>query len=272
MYTDKFKGGHNLLLIIDAQKDFVEMGGALFIVNDNTPEKLKNLCSFIDVCRSRDVISEILLTKDDHYSTHIGFSHAWLEGPVEKRHIISNYPKTISSKEVEDGVYEPRYISKEQAIKYLQTIEAKGEAHWIWSEHCIKGSAGQQFPESLLKSLKWWSEDNGGIHYRILEKGSRDDAEMYSAFSYADGSMPEYKQALLDNLANENFDHIFVAGFARDFCVRSTLQDLRSDERFRNKLVILDDCMSSINTKCQKTAALWKDLKENFGAEIITGY
>lgn len=268
MNTDKFKGKKNLLLIIDAQKDFVESGGKLFVLG--APEAMKNLCSFIDVNKKLGVISEILLTRDDHYHTHIGMPCAWLEG--NPRHIINNYPITITAKQVEDGVYEPRFIQKEVAISYLKAIEAKGEIHHIWPEHCLHGDVGQQFPDQLMNSLKWWSEENGGKHFLTLEKGSRDDAEMYSAFSYADGSMPEHTKSVLNNLAEQNFDHIFVAGVAKDFCVRSTLQDLAADERFKGKLVLLEDCMAAINTKCQITEKLWKNLVENFGAEIMRGY
>ena len=262
--NEKYKGKKNLLLIIDAQIDFVEVGRPLFIVNGATTG-MKNLCKFINI--NRDLITDITLTRDDHYNTHIGMPHAWLEG--SPRHIIDNYPKPITKAEVEKGIYEPRFIPKAKALEYLEKIEARGERHMIWPEHCLHGDFGQQFPEELMLSLKWWSEDHGGRHYKIIDKGSRDDAEMYSAFSYADGSMPEYTQAQLDDIAKEYYDNIFVAGFAKDYCVRCTLEDFLEDSRFREKLVILDSCMASINTQDNKTKELWATLENEFGAEII---
>ena len=52
---------------------------------------------------------------------------------------------------------------------------------------------------------------------------------MYSAISFADGSQPDFGKEILDAIADEDYDNIFVAGFAKDFCVKSTLQDIMKE-------------------------------------------
>ena len=180
-------------------------------------------------------------------------------------HIIDNYQITISAAQVEAGVYDPAYITKEEAIHYLKAIEARGEMHHIWPEHCLHGSTGQQFPENLMSSLNLWARDMKR-HYRIIDKGEYDGAEMYSAFSYADGTSPSWATEVLNDMAE--YDNIFVAGFAKDYCVRYTLIDLMNDPRFQGKLIILDNCMAAINTKCEATARLWDEIAKSFGARI----
>lgn len=261
MKFSSLKGKKNLLLIIDAQIDFVEASGKLYV--EGATEATKRLCSFIDAYRNNGVISDITLTRDNHYITHIGTPFAWLEG--NSKQIINSFPITISANQVEAGVYEPIYISKDEAINYLKAIEAKGETHHIWPEHCLHGSVGQQFPENLMTSLNLWTRDSKR-HYKILDKGEYDGAEMYSAFSYADGISPSWAAEAFEDMAK--YDNIFVAGFAKDYCVRYTLTDLMNDPRFQGKLIILDDCMAAINPKCETTAKLWDDLVKNFGARI----
>lgn len=261
MKFSELKGKKNLLLVIDAQIDFVDISGKLYVMG--AMDAMKRLCSFIDVYRNIGVISDITLTRDNHYITHIGTPFAWLEG--NPRHIIDNYPITISAAQVEAGVYEPAYITKEEAIHYLKAIEARGEMHHIWPEHCLHGSTGQQFPENLMSSLNLWARDMKK-HYRIIDKGEYDGAEMYSAFSYADGTSPSWATEVLNDMAE--YDNIFVAGFAKDYCVRYTLIDLMNDPRFQGKLIILDNCMAAINTKCEATARLWDEIAKSFGARI----
>ena len=41
-----------------------------------------------------------------------------------------------------------------------------------------------------------------------------------------------------------------------------------NDPRFQGKLIILDNCMAAINTKCEATARLWDEIAKSFGARI----
>jgi nicotinamidase-related amidase len=232
-------GTKNLLLIIDMQLDFIS--GSLAVPGGRDAES--NLTKWIDINRNR--IDSILLSRDDHYPSHIGMTCSWLgkDGNIVEPFI------TISSSQVKDGTYTPRFMSKEGAISYLEEIEKRGYTHTTWPLHCIRGSRGQQFSEDLLRSLRWWSMSHKGEHYLILDKGEKDDSEMYSIFSYLNGYDPSYTKNCLDNISSGNFDKIFIAGLAKDYCVANSVKDLLSDSRFDGKLVFLDSCMASINTE-----------------------
>ena len=255
-------GQKNLLLIIDMQNDFASHGGSLYVMGGE--EANANLISFIRLNRKK--ISEILLTRDDHYHTQIGMSHAWLD---KNNRLVDPFTK-ITALQVEKGEYKPRYMEKQYAITYLKAIEAKGAQHTLWPNHCIHGSYGQQFSGELIQALQEWSEVHNGLHYKTVDKGYRDEAEMYSVFSYADGSFPEFRKNLLDNIANAGFDKIFIAGLAKDICVAESVKDLVEDGRFKNKLVFLNHCMTSINNKATSLKIYDKAIKD-YGAQYYKG-
>lgn len=252
-------GQKNLLFLIDKQKDFTEIGGSLYVPGGE--ESNINTCKFIDLHRKR--IDDIILTKDDHFISHIGNSAAWRDKSGKK---VDSFI-TITSAQVEKGEYVPVYITKERALEYLRKIESKGATHTLWPLHCKHGDAGQSFPKNLIQSLEWWMEEKKK-HYITVAKGSRDDAEMYSVFSYADDSDPEYTKRALDWLAGMGHDKIFIAGEAKDICVAESVKDLMKDERFKGKLVFLDSCMASINTK-SPNLKVYEEAIKNFGAKKI---
>lgn len=250
--------GKTLLLIIDMQQDFANLDGSLYVKGGEDAET--NLIKWIGV--NREHISEILLTRDDHYPTQIGMYLSWMN--VKTKRVVEPFTE-IKAEQVRSGEYVPRFITKERALEYLDKIESLGSIHKLWTLHCIHGSKGQQFSDNLITCLKLWSVQNGGKHYKTIDKGSRDDAEMYSVFSYADKSNPEFTKKLLDNIAGENFDKIFIAGLAKDICVASSVKDLVDDGRFKDKLVFLTDCMASINNMA-KSLSIYEEAKKSYGA------
>ena len=103
-------------------------------------------------------------------------------------------------------------------------------------------------------------------HYKTIDKGYRDEDEMYSVFSYADDSFPEFRKNLLDNIASAGFDKIFIAGLAKDICVAESVKDLVKDGRFKNKLVFLNHCMASINNKAT-SLKIYDTAIKDYGAQ-----
>lgn len=259
----EIKGKKNLVVGIDIEFDFIDPEGGLPV--PGAPIGVSNFAEFL--IKNKNDITDIALTVDDHYPTHIGLAGAWWKGDHEEID-QSELPLVITRADVLEGKYAPRYLSKDYVLDYLQKIEAQGGQHYVWPDHCLRGSSGQAFPGELLYALREWTAANEGRHYSLIRKGYVDTAEMYSAFSYADGSCPEFCEEILNAIADEDYDNIFIAGFAKDFCVRSTLQDIRKDDRFYGKLILLDDCMASIDPDSEIVEEVWEDLVENFGAEI----
>lgn len=244
-----------LLLLIDLQNDFIE-GGKLAVPGG------KAACEFVAdwIMENGGKIDEIIATQDDHYTTHIGLPKAW-RGDVKPF-------TTIKSEDVESGKYDPLYISKEEVIRYLKRIETKGDQHIVWPEHCIHGSEGQQFPACILNALNHWSEQKGR-HWKSWQKGSYDGSEMYSAFSYADKEVDlTYWMETLALVCT--YDKIYIAGLAKDYCVRRTVMDMIDTPtyqgHFDNKIVFLEKGMASINPTSTEATDVYERAVKEFGA------
>lgn len=230
----------NLLLIIDPQNDFVDTEGTMYV--PGAEQAVKNLCRWISVNRKN--IHEIVVTQDTHRSYHIGHSAFWKETPSE----FTN----ITSEDVRKGTYSPIDKGKqenfrEDVIKYLENVEKRGQTHTIWPEHCINGSWGQAFPKDLVESLNIWSlsHEDIGKDYKIIQKGLNPEKEMYSAFSYADGVVENKEQLILRYI--RLFKKIYIAGFAKDYCVAETVKDLVRVHCKDTELIFLDNCMAAID-------------------------
>lgn len=256
-----------LLLLIDAQVDFVSpsvdvydgLPGKLYIVGaEHNAEFLEKWIKI-----NKEDIDSILCTMDTHYTTHIGHPKAWND---KKGHIVDPFT-IITSEQVERDDYSPTSMTKERAVKYLKSVESFGHQHQIWPTHCLAGSVGQAIDEHVMRALEDWSELKKK-HYGIFQKGFVDSAEMYSAFSYADGNIPDFSKQALYSIAVQNFDEIIVAGFAMDYCVAETVKDLVKDGRFEGKLIFLKDGMATINSK-NPSLSIYDDAVKNHGAKFI---
>lgn len=221
----------NLLLIIDAQYDFCNPSGSLYV--PGAEKAVVNLSNVIE----EGQFSQIIMTQDTHTPRHISFPTAWKESP-------SRFT-TIKSSDVKSGKYTPIYVDPDECIDYLRRVESNGQTHTIWPIHCLEGSVGAAFPQELQDSLIAWHLRNER-DWTILKKGQCYEAEMYSAFSFADGS--EAPSTIeLKNIAMRNYDKIYIAGFAKDFCVAHTVKDMMLFKSLKGKLVFLNDCMATIN-------------------------
>ena len=247
---------NNLLLIIDPQIDFTDKHGSLYVEGAETG--IQNICKFIDGHRKE--ISSIICTSDSHYPNSIFNNGGWRtkDGKIPVMYT------SISSDQVKEGVYIPMATTKEYAIKYLLELEKQGKQHIVWPAHCLVGSKGQSFPDPLIWSLVAWFLENNK-NYEVWEKGKSVDREMYSAFSYFDGTMSLEGKQRLDSLYTRGYDKIFIAGFAKDFCVAETVRDLVKDTRFKDKLVFLPECTATINPE-NPSLSIYDSAIENYGA------
>ncbi|CAH0048189.1 unnamed protein product [Clonostachys solani] len=79
----------------------------------------------------------------------------------------------------------------------------------LWPAHCVAGTPGAQLVPEL---------DAARLH-AVLDKGTRPDLEMYSAF-YDPFRVED--TGLADRLRALAATHVFVVGLAADYCVRAT--------------------------------------------------
>jgi nicotinamidase/pyrazinamidase len=207
----------NALLIIDAQVDFCDPHGSLYVTG--AEKDMERLGVFI--ARNKAEIDFIGLTMDSHQVIDISHPSFW-QGPDGK------YPAPftqITTAQVEGGVWAPRFFPKE-AIAYIQELEKQGEyPHFIWPEHCIIGSPGAAIMPSVMEAVKEWCRLGGKFH-QVVTKGDYPLTEHFGAFR---ANIPvegqpgtQLNTRLLQNL--ETYQNVYFAGEAKSHCVANTLK------------------------------------------------
>ncbi len=231
---------NHVLLIIDAQYDFCNSNGALYV--SGAEKDMERLANFIK--NNKQNIDHICLTLDSHPYVHISHPCYWksAEGFHPQPFTI------ITSSEVEQGkwiaLYETAY-----SLEYLKKLEAQGQfSHVIWPYHCIAGTLGFTIINELMEAIKEWSIHKGKPHQAVL-KGGNPFTEHFGIFA---ANIPIENQK--DTLPNEEllqqlnqYSNIYIAGEARSHCVATSLnQILQLKPDMAKKVLIIEDCMSDV--------------------------
>lgn len=245
----------NALLIIDAQYDFCDPSGSLFV--NGADADMVRLGNFID--KNSKSIDFICLTQDMHHIIDISHPKFWSD-------IDGNYPSpftVITYDDVVNGKFIPLY-SKEEALEYLKKVsESNQYPHTIWPEHCIIDTKGVEFIDNLMLSVNKWCENNGKF-FNIETKGTNILTEHFGIF---EANIPNEKyhetifnKKLIDKL--NKFDNIYLAGEAKDYCVVSSLKQMVKFPVLAKKVIILEDCMSSVQENNYFSDKIYSEAKD----------
>ena len=124
----------NLLLVIDLQNDFMENGS---LAVPNSHQDVNNLINW--VFKNLEKITDIAMSQDAHKPYQI-FHPAWWSNKA------GHHPDpftVITKKDVDDGVWNPKFFPKE-STEYLAGLENAGKKKLvIWPYHCLEGTFGQ---------------------------------------------------------------------------------------------------------------------------------
>lgn len=115
------------------------------------------------------------------------------------------------------------FASSHSGHQPLDEIRLYGHTQTLWPDHCIQGSAGAR----LHSDLPW---DRVSA---IIRKGYDPAVDSYSGFRNnwnAEGERP--RTGLAGYLKENNIEAVYIAGLARDVCVRYTAVDA-ADAGFR---------------------------------------
>ena len=228
------------LLIIDGQFDFCDPRGSLFVAGADAD--MVRVGEFISKHESK--IDFIGLTMDSHQVNDISHPSFWVDKD-------GNYPNIftiITLDDVMEGKWTPRFAPNE-AVKYIEDLEKQGEfPHCIWPEHCIIGTQGASFVDSIMLPIQSWCRTNKTFH-QVVTKGTYPMTEHFGAFraNVPVEGKPETQlnQGLIKRL--EQYDDIYFAGEAMSHCVANTLkQAMTYAPDLAKKFVILTDCMSNV--------------------------
>jgi nicotinamidase/pyrazinamidase len=102
-------------------------------------------------------------------------------------------------------------------------LEQKGR----WPSHCVKGSWGADFPETLKMPPS----------VRIVDKPDCRDKETYSAFGGT---------SLDEALRSQGIDHLWVGGLATEYCVMKTVLDAL---QLRYRVTLLSEAIRSVDIR-----------------------
>jgi nicotinamidase/pyrazinamidase len=107
------------------------------------------------------------------------------------------------------------FASQHEGHAPFTQIEMPYGAQTLWPDHCIIGSAGAKFHQSLAVP-----------HAElIIRKGFRKSIDSYSAFFENDHKTPT---GLNGYLKERGFHKITLVGLAFDYCVRYSAEDAKS--------------------------------------------
>ncbi|WP_246433920.1 isochorismatase family protein [Spirochaeta isovalerica] len=253
------------LLIIDAQNDFCEPDGALYVKGAETD--CLRLAEFIK--RKGDDLSGISLTLDSHHLYDIAHPLYWID-----RNGSHPDPFTlITDSDVEAGLWTTsRPEEKEWGLEYVRTLKEKGKyTLCIWPPHCLIGSKGNQIQSDVFKAVTEWEEENLISSYKVI-KGDDSRTEHYGAFepevSRGKENRPDNITALVRRL--EKADEIIIAGEALDYCVANTVRQLADalDPSQTGKIILLEDCCSSVDPNSGMSDNFLEEMKKR-GMKIV---
>ncbi len=217
----------SVLLLIDAQNDFCDPKGALYV--PGADEDMRRLAQRI----RKGEFEAVIYTLDTHDRLAI-FHPSWFADANER----PPAPFTaISADEVESGRWRPRFFPQE-TLAYLKALKG---THVVWPEHCIAGTWGHGlFPEiaDALETVPY---------VRHVIKGTYPLSEHYGVFEAEVVSVPEtrFNDALADELLG--YKKIYLAGEAKSHCVAASLSQMLKGRPQAARLIhVLTDCMSDV--------------------------
>ena len=246
----------SLLLIIDPQNDFIN--GSLPV--KNADDCMYKLSEFI--LDKADKIDDIVVTLDSHQPGHVSFKSSWITRTWENEPEISKITPEMIGNSVK-----PRFshLNAEDIKEYIERIP--GKSLDLWPSHCVIGTEGHAIYGPLEGAMNIWSLRKSKS-WEVLLKGNRFDREMYSAIicdgeeNFGLGHAPLINSPMLSE-----YDVIWIAGIAKDFCVAATVRDLINlyGEDIKNKLVFLEECMPII-IDGNESLNVYEDAVKNYGA------
>jgi nicotinamidase/pyrazinamidase len=250
-----------VLLAIDAQRDFCEPSGALFVTGaDKDMSRLAKM-----VTRIRGDLDDIVATMDSHRTLHIAHPIWWEDShgkhpdiytPILEADVTGANPKWRAT--------DPAY--RQRSIDYVKTLSVNSRyVLCIWPPHCLIGSSGHTIYPELFEAFCDWEKQFAVINY--VTKGSNMFTEHYSAL-LADVFDPEdlttgLNNDLLNICHDPNVALIAISGEAGSHCVPNTIRDIANTfgEENIKKFRLLEDTISPV--------AGYEKLQEDFINEMV---
>jgi len=230
----------NALLVIDAQYDFCNPQGALYV--QGADKDMERLAGFIQ--NNIFQLSQIFLSIDNHIVNDIAHPSFW-----EDSHKKHPTPFTqITSEDIRSGKWKARF-HPEKSLEYLKKLEKDGKfPHIIWPAHCLVGSLGASIDAKVMQATLAWAKASGK-DYEAIHKGLYPYTEHFGIFA-AQIPDADVSETLLNNTLIQKllqYEKLYVAGEARSHCVATSIQQaLHFAPELASKMMLIEDCMSDV--------------------------
>jgi nicotinamidase-related amidase len=250
-----------LLLIIDAQYDFCDEKGSLYV--PGAEKDMERLASFIG--NNNEKFGNIVFSQDTHHVIDISHPAFW-----KNQYGKNPSPFTqISVKDLKNGNWLPVF-EQEKVLRYLKRLDEQGEfPHVIWPEHCIDGSQGAAIVENVMYEVKNWARTQQQ-YFTVIQKGKNPLTEHFgilkASVSIEDDENTWENTSLLTLMAEYN--EIYIAGEAQSHCVATTIKQLLPYSDIANKIVVLKNCMSPVSGFEHLADDIYQQLKSNQFIEV----
>ena len=238
--SDRFR---TLLLLVDAQVDFVHEDGALSV-----PGAVEDTRRTVEwLYRYAANITTIAASLDSHVPIQIFFPTWWVDGAGQHPSPFT----TIHSSDVERGRWRALY-DPEWSQEYVEQLEQRSRKElMIWPYHVLIGTLGHSLTPSLYEAIAFHTAARQSQPV-FLAKGSIPKTEHYSILE-PEVKVPESPLGALntDFLGMvSTFDRIYIAGQAKSHCVLETVSSMMRYFQDRPdtiaKIRVLMDCTSSV--------------------------
>ncbi|GAB4482475.1 MAG: hypothetical protein Kow00124_31320 [Anaerolineae bacterium] len=233
-----------LLLLVDAQVDFIHEDGALSV-----PGAVADTRRTIEwLFANLEHVTTIAASLDSHIPMQIFYPTWWAD--AEGRHPA---PFTlITARDVEQGVWRP-LVEPEWSRGYVRALEEQArKVLTIWPYHTMMGTPGHAITPALYEAIAFHAAARGE-QPRFLAKGMIPRTEHYSILE-PEVKVPEEPLGVLNtdflNMV-AGYDRVYIAGQAKSHCVLETVNSLiryfgQTDPAVIRRWHVLSDCMSSV--------------------------
>lgn len=251
-----------LLLAIDIQNDFMEGIGSLPV--KGSKEDVARLTRWM--YNNLSHLTQVICSLDCHSIMQIFHPNWWVNSDLQHPEPFT----IITYQDVVNKTWRPVNGQLEECLDYLKNLELNAQKQLcIWPYHCLEGTTGAKLESEFTKMLYFHAQVRQ-TKPLLIYKGQNPYTEMYGIIK------PEYDKNGYINLELLNqlelYDEIYIAGQASSHCVLSTVEQIATyfgvNHPVNRKIIILQDCMSSISGFQESTQEAFMELTQNYGIQI----
>lgn len=232
-----------MLLLVDAQVDFVHPQGALSV-----PGAVADTRRTVEwLLANAGRITTVAASLDSHLPLQIFFATWWADAAGQHPEPFT----VITSSDVRARRWQPVYLP-EWSAQYVEKLEAQAKKQlMIWPYHTMLGSEGHNLMPALYEAVVYHSAARQAQPVFLI-KGLIAESEHYSILE-PEVKVPSHPQGMLNRAFVEQVaahDLVYIAGQAKSHCVlETTLSFVRyfhDQPAQTDKLRVLLDCTSSV--------------------------